>query len=211
MVFSDRSKPFALTNCHCPDCSLKRQLFYQFSTPSRFYTTKAQSGHRACAAIPRFRSAMYRGSSVDYVGRNDCIDGFANADGSAQAETAMQTRRVLLAGGAGATLALGGLAYRAWDRGVWSDAEGPAYLPWSDWQGKAADGPPKGSLHNRSINPSNGLTGPRCLGEATALNRHLPNSQRQRTGSRLLFFVWVSPSAQWVQALRRALEEVVRA
>ena len=52
----------------------------------------------------------------------------------------MQTRRVLLAGGAGATLALGGLAYRAWDRGVWSGGEGPAYLPWSAWQGKAADG-----------------------------------------------------------------------
>jgi hypothetical protein len=30
----------------------------------------------------------------------------------------MQTRRVLLFGGAGATLALGRLAYRAWDRGV---------------------------------------------------------------------------------------------
>jgi hypothetical protein len=52
----------------------------------------------------------------------------------------MKTRRVLLAAGAGATLALGGLAYRAWDRGVWSGGEGPAYLPWSDWQGKAADG-----------------------------------------------------------------------
>jgi nitroreductase len=53
----------------------------------------------------------------------------------------MQTRRALLAGGAGAAvLALGGLWYRAWDRGVWSGGEGPAYAPWSDWAGDAADG-----------------------------------------------------------------------
>jgi nitroreductase len=69
-----------------------------------------------------------------------CVDGFVSADGSAQEETAMQTRRVLLAGGAGAALAFGGLGYRAWDRGVWSGGEGPAYAPWGDWRGKAADG-----------------------------------------------------------------------
>src|SRR5271166_2028473 len=53
----------------------------------------------------------------------------------------MQTRRTLLAGGAGAAaLALGGLGFRAWDRGVWSGGDDPAYAPWKDWQGNIADG-----------------------------------------------------------------------
>ena len=34
---------------------------------------------------------------------------------------------------------LGGLAFRAWDRGVWSGEEGAAYAPWSDVEGSAAD------------------------------------------------------------------------
>jgi hypothetical protein len=34
---------------------------------------------------------------------------------------------------------LGGLAFRAWDRGVWSGGEGAAYAPWSDVEGSAAD------------------------------------------------------------------------
>lgn len=53
----------------------------------------------------------------------------------------MQTRRMLLTAGAGvAALVLGGLAYRGWDRGLWSGGQGPAYAPWSDWEGEAADG-----------------------------------------------------------------------
>jgi nitroreductase len=53
----------------------------------------------------------------------------------------MQTRRRLLASGAGvAALALGGLGFRAWDRGVWSVGDGPAYAPWKDWQGNILDG-----------------------------------------------------------------------
>ena len=53
----------------------------------------------------------------------------------------MQTRRRLLASGAGvAALALGGLGFRAWDRGVWSGGDGPAYAPWKDWQGNILDG-----------------------------------------------------------------------
>ncbi len=47
-------------------------------------------------------------------------------------------RRALLLGG-GAALVLGGLAYRAWDRGVWSGGEGAAYAPWSDLQTSATD------------------------------------------------------------------------
>ena len=34
---------------------------------------------------------------------------------------------------------LGGLAFRAWDRGGWSGGEGAAYAPWSDVEGSAAD------------------------------------------------------------------------
>lgn len=53
----------------------------------------------------------------------------------------MQRRRALLVGGgSAAALAFGGLGYRAWDRGVWSGGKGPAYSPWSDWEGNAADG-----------------------------------------------------------------------
>ena len=50
-------------------------------------------------------------------------------------------RRVLLIGGGGLGLALAGLGYRAWDRGVGADGVGPAYAPWRDWQGSPEDGP----------------------------------------------------------------------
>jgi hypothetical protein len=53
----------------------------------------------------------------------------------------MQTRRAVLAGASGASaLAFAGLAYRAWDRGVFSGGEGPAYEPWKNWDGSATDG-----------------------------------------------------------------------
>jgi nitroreductase len=48
-------------------------------------------------------------------------------------------RRLLLAGG-GAALVLGGLGFRAWDRGVWSGGEGAAYAPWNNLEGSAANG-----------------------------------------------------------------------
>ncbi len=35
---------------------------------------------------------------------------------------------------------LGGLGFRAWDRGVWSGGEGAAYAPWNNLEGNAADG-----------------------------------------------------------------------
>jgi nitroreductase len=43
-------------------------------------------------------------------------------------------------GGAGALL-LAGLGYRAWDRGVFSVGEGPAYMPWKGWRGHPGEGP----------------------------------------------------------------------
>jgi hypothetical protein len=53
----------------------------------------------------------------------------------------MQTRRTLFVGVASsAALAVGGLGYRAWDRGVWSGGQGEAYSAWSDWPGNAGDG-----------------------------------------------------------------------
>jgi hypothetical protein len=53
----------------------------------------------------------------------------------------MRTRRTVLMLGGGAAAAIAtGLAYRAWDRGVWSRAGGDAYTPWSDWEGDAGDG-----------------------------------------------------------------------
>ena len=47
----------------------------------------------------------------------------------------------MLIGAAGAAgLSLAGLGYRAWDRGLWSAGEGPAYAPWGEWQGDGAEG-----------------------------------------------------------------------
>ena len=51
----------------------------------------------------------------------------------------MTSRRTLIAGGAGAAL-LAALGYRAWDRGVFSAGEGPAFAPWQEWQGHAGEG-----------------------------------------------------------------------
>ncbi|MBV8977787.1 MAG: hypothetical protein JO261_10840 [Alphaproteobacteria bacterium] len=57
----------------------------------------------------------------------------------------MAVSRRLLLGGAGAAL-LGGLGYRAWDRGVFQTAQGPAFEPWQDWKGNAGEGAGR-SLH----------------------------------------------------------------
>jgi nitroreductase len=51
----------------------------------------------------------------------------------------MPSRKAVIAGSAG-TLALTALAYRAWDRGAFAGATGPAYAPWDEWPGSASDG-----------------------------------------------------------------------
>jgi hypothetical protein len=45
-----------------------------------------------------------------------------------------------MAGSAGA-LVLAALGYRAWDRGAFAGATGPAYAPWDEWRGRDSDGP----------------------------------------------------------------------
>jgi nitroreductase len=51
------------------------------------------------------------------------------------------TRRAALTGCAAvAAAALGGLGYRANERGVWSSGKGSAYAPWNAWRGSDADG-----------------------------------------------------------------------
>jgi hypothetical protein len=52
----------------------------------------------------------------------------------------MLSRRGLIGAGAGGALVLGGLGWRAWDRGVVEFDDNPAYWPWRDWQGQASDG-----------------------------------------------------------------------
>ena len=51
----------------------------------------------------------------------------------------MASRRAVIAGGAGAAV-LAAFGYRAWDRGLFSAGAGPAFEPWSDWQGHAGEG-----------------------------------------------------------------------
>src|ERR1043166_7441849 len=51
----------------------------------------------------------------------------------------MVSRRGMIAGGAGAA-GLAAVGYRAWDRGVFSFREGPAFAPWAEWQGRAGEG-----------------------------------------------------------------------
>ncbi len=51
----------------------------------------------------------------------------------------MTTRRWVLGGGVAAA-AVAGLGYRAWERGVFSSGEGPAYAPWAEWPAPAAEG-----------------------------------------------------------------------
>ena len=50
----------------------------------------------------------------------------------------MPSRRAVVASGAG--LAAAALGYRAWDRGVFTGATGPAYVPWDEWRGTETDG-----------------------------------------------------------------------
>ena len=51
----------------------------------------------------------------------------------------MTTRRWVIGGAAGAAV-LAAAGYRAWDRGVFSQGQGPAYEPWGQSLGKASDG-----------------------------------------------------------------------
>ncbi len=51
----------------------------------------------------------------------------------------MVSRRMMIAGGAGAAV-VAGLGYRVWDRGVFAGPGGPAYAPWADWRGSVIDG-----------------------------------------------------------------------
>jgi hypothetical protein len=50
----------------------------------------------------------------------------------------MPSRRAIVASAAG--LATAALGYRAWDRGVFTGATGPAYVPWDEWRGIETDG-----------------------------------------------------------------------
>jgi nitroreductase len=53
----------------------------------------------------------------------------------------MQRRSFLKGTGALTVLVAGGGVWRAYDQGVFSIGEGPAYQPWQDWRTSSADGP----------------------------------------------------------------------
>ena len=50
----------------------------------------------------------------------------------------MPSRKTLIGGGASVIFAA--LGYRAWDRGVFTGATGPAYAAWDEWRGSDIDG-----------------------------------------------------------------------
>lgn len=52
----------------------------------------------------------------------------------------MVSRRAVIGGGLVGAAVLGGLGYRAWDRGVVEFGDNPAFWPWRDWQGYPSDG-----------------------------------------------------------------------
>ena len=52
----------------------------------------------------------------------------------------MISRRAWMAGGGVGALALAGLGYRGWERGVFAFREGAAFRPWGDWEGAPEDG-----------------------------------------------------------------------
>jgi len=53
----------------------------------------------------------------------------------------MDRRSFLKGGGVIVVLAAGGGVWRAYDQGVFSVGDGPAYEPWKDWRSSPADGP----------------------------------------------------------------------
>jgi nitroreductase len=53
----------------------------------------------------------------------------------------MQRRSFLKGAGVVTVAVAGGGVWRAYDQGVFSVGEGPAYQPWKDWQGHSDDGP----------------------------------------------------------------------
>jgi nitroreductase len=53
----------------------------------------------------------------------------------------MDRRKFLKGAGFVTVVVGGGLVWRAWDQGVFSAGEGPAYEPWKDWRSAANEGP----------------------------------------------------------------------
>ena len=53
----------------------------------------------------------------------------------------MRRRAFLTGAGAATVLSATGGSWYAYDRGVFSVGEGPAYEPWKDWRGGGSEGP----------------------------------------------------------------------
>ena len=53
----------------------------------------------------------------------------------------MRRRSFLKGAGVVTVVVAGGAVWRAYDQGVFSVGEGPAYKPWKDWRNTANDGP----------------------------------------------------------------------
>src|SRR6185295_17648561 len=74
--------------------------------------------------------------SSDEVHHNE--DALPASSAQCDEEANVSTRRTILRLGAGALVAGGAAAaWRAWDQGVFSTGQGPAYEPWNTWNGAA--------------------------------------------------------------------------
>jgi hypothetical protein len=51
----------------------------------------------------------------------------------------MKRSTAVVASAAAAAVGVSALGYRAWDRGVFAGATGPAYAPWDEWRGTDRD------------------------------------------------------------------------
>src|SRR5260370_34102702 len=95
--------------------------------------------------MPTIRTQGRRLSNVDRLERNITLIPNASWQRSTRAKSLWRRfvqRRSFLKGAGIVTVAVGGGgAWRAWDQGVFSVGEGPAYEPWKDWRTTGNEAP----------------------------------------------------------------------
>ena len=93
----------------------------------------------------------------------------------------MKRRTFLKGSGALLVLVTGGGVWRAYDRGVFSTGQGPAYEPWKNWQGESNDGPL--ALVRAAILAASAVNTQPWLFKVTASSIELYADKRRNTGA----------------------------